>query len=85
MTKYTYAEKVTKKVRQLFKHDNRFSDFLSSAPSITLDENYCLANIVWNYYDVTFIVGSTVILFRNHGMQTVLMNYDSFDSLIGIK
>lgn len=85
MTKYAYAERVTKKVRKLLKHDYRVKDFIQSNPLISINGNYCLESIVWRYYDTTLIVTERCVILKSWNTQTVILEYNSFDSLLSIE
>lgn len=85
MTKYSYAERVAKKVRQLYQHDERFKDILSRNPLVMLDEKFCLLNLNWQYYNTNFIVCRERIFVYQGSTQTTLLTYSSFDELLGMK
>ena len=85
MTKYTYAERVVKKVRQLLRYNGITKDFIMNHPSIDLDENFCLESLVWTYYDIQVIVTSNHIVYSNRNHAVPMMEYNGFDDLLKIK
>ena len=87
MTRYAYAERVVKKVRQILKYNPKVKDFINNHPSITLDDQYQLGTIVWNYYNYQLVVGSTSITFYNSFNRSdcnVIITYNSYDDLLKI-
>ena len=82
MTKYTYAERVVKKVRKLLGRNGLTKDFIMNHPSIDLDEDFCLESLVWTYYDIQIIVTSNHIIYRNRLQDVAMIEYNSFDDLL---
>lgn len=83
MTKYAYAERVTKKVAKLLKYNKSAIDCMQGTPQIQLDENFCLSCLYWNYYDDSLTVNSNgITLKRFYTQEEKLITYNSFDELL---
>lgn len=83
MEKFEYAEKVVKKVKNMLKHDNRFSEFFNVEPIIEVDgKSFGLNRIAWNYYEYSLIVMRTKLMYCGRNGGTVIMTYRSFDDLL---
>ncbi len=86
MTKYVYAERVTKKVRSLLKYNKNVSDFINETPQVHLDANFCLSSLVWNYYDRGLLVTNNYIQYKEPGLNSaIIIAYNSFDNLLELK
>lgn len=83
MTKYAYAERVVKKVRNLLKHDKRFTNIVAGMPTVNLDQMFYLDSLVWNYYDIQIMVTKTQIVYGERSRpQAVIMQFNGFDDLL---
>ena len=85
MQKYAYGERVVKKVRSLLGHDQRFKDIIKPMPSVDLGSDFCLESLVWNYYELQIVVTRRNIVFSNRNQRSVIMSYNGFDALLGMK
>lgn len=83
MTKYAYAERVTKKVAKLLKYNRPAMDCMCGVPQIQLDENFCLSSLYWSCYDDSLIVNSNgITLKRFYTQEEKLITYNGFDELL---
>lgn len=87
MAKYTYAERVTKKVRQVLRYDKRLSEIVnSSTPEIQLDDQFELETVSWNYYGESVIATRTnVVHVLPNRSSSLILYYNGFDGLLQVK
>lgn len=83
MAKFTYAERVCKKVRKLLSHDERFKTIVECQPSVELDADFNLRGMHWSYYDLDIHVSEEqVVYYERSRAQAVLIRYNGFDHLL---
>lgn len=82
MTKYTFAERVYKKVKKLLSCNPQAKEIMSCCPAIELDENFCLSSLCWHFYNLDILVTDTAITYHNRGQRQVLYTYAGFDALL---
>lgn len=85
MQKYAYGERVVKKVKSLVGHDQRFKDIVSHHPTIQLGDDFCIASVCWNYYELQILATPRGIVYSNRGHSQTIMTYNGFDALLGMR
>lgn len=86
MAKYTYGERVVKKLRKVLCYDQRISQLIAGNPHISLDENFDLASVRWDYCGLVVIAtAECVTLHERGGSTTTIMYYQGFDALLSMR
>ena len=79
---FLYAKKVTEKVVNIFSMDTKVKEVINGVPHISLNEDWTLKSLAWNYYDRSLYVLSDRIIFKQPGYNTCLLEYQDFDELL---
>lgn len=85
MVKYSYAERVVKKIRKLLRYDQSLVDCLKAGPLVEVDgSTFELFSVVWNYYNISVVADQNNIFVSDRGQRRNLVQYNGFDGLLAL-
>ena len=79
---------IIKKVRDMYRFDNRYGAILKANPSIELSvgkgNSLKIDSISWNYYDSIYVTSKQITMHPEHGSPTTLIKYNGWDGLLNL-
>lgn len=77
---------IIKKVRAIYKYDDRFKSLVSMHPTVKSEENangdLVLKNIDWQWYDSLYISSTGITYSPEHGNSKELITYNNWNELL---